>query len=438
MRVGGHTHAHAPVERRLAGGTCYLIDERAHRGGVTFDPRLSDRAQHVLVLGGFVLLVFSTGTAEYLVAGVLPQLAADLSVSLSAAGQTVTAYALGVAVGGPIVTVLTARVARKGLALTLGAVFIGGILLTALAPSYGWLMVGRVISASSQATLFAIALTTATALMGRDRQGRAIAIVSSGLTVATVLGVPLGALLGGTSSWRIPFVVVAGTAAVAVLLLSLAMPRTSKPDTGVRDEVRTLLRVPTLLAVATTVVGFAGVSVVFTYLVPLLSGVTQIPAGVIPALLLAYGVGGFAGNLIAGRLTDISLRGTLIGVLVALALCLFAFPFLAENVIATVVLVLALGLLSTATIAPLQVLLLQHAGSAPTLALSVNVGAFNMANAVGSVLGGVAVASGLLRWAGLAGATLAVLGLVLAAFAVRSALPNRATPETVRESGPRQ
>lgn len=374
-----------------------------------------------LVLAGFVLLVFCTGTAEYLVAGVLPQLAADLSVSVAAAGQTVTAYALGVAIGGPIVTVLTARLPRKGLALGLGAVFVVGIVITVLAPTYGWVIVGRVVSASSQATLFAIGLTTAAGLMGPGRQGQAIAIVSSGLTVATVLGVPLGTLLGGTTSWRIPFVVVAAAAAVGVLLIAAAMPRTAAPTTGVGDEIRTLLRGPVLLAVATTVIGFAGVSVVFTYLVPLLSEVTGIVAGVIPALLLAYGVGGFAGNLIAGRLTDLSLGKTLVGVFVALIVTLAAFPLVAEHPVLMVAAVLVLGLLSTATIAPLQSLVLRHAGAAPTLSLAVNVGAFNLANAIGSALGGIGVAAGLLQWGGLGGAGFAVLGLILTALALRAA-----------------
>jgi len=255
--------------------------------------------------------------------------------------------------------------------------------------------------------------------------------VSSGLTVATVLGVPLGALLGGTTSWRIPFVVVAAAAVAGVVLIAAAMPRTPAPTTGVGDEIRTLLRGPVLLAVATTVIGFAGVSVVFTYLVPLLSDVTGIAAGVIPALLLAYGVGGFAGNLIAGRLTDLSLGKTLVGVFVALIVTLVAFPLVAEHPVPMVAAVLVLGLLSTATIAPLQSLVLRHAGAAPTLSLAVNVGAFNLANAIGSALGGLGVAAGLLQWGGLGGAGFAALGLVLTALALRATpRPDATIPAT--------
>ncbi len=390
------------------------------------------RSRPILVLAGFVLLVFCTGTAEYLVAGVLPGLASDLSVSVATAGQVVTAYALGVAIGGPIVTVVTARLPRKGLALGLGVMFIAGTVLTVLAPLYGWVIVGRVISACSQATLFAIGLTTAAAAMGPAKQGQAIAIVSSGLTVATVLGVPLGALLGGTTNWRLPFVIVAAAATLGVLLLASSMPRTPAPTTGVVDEIRTLLRGPVLLAVATTVIGFAGVSIVFTYLVPLLTDVTGIATALIPALLLAYGIGGFIGNLVAGRLADLSLGKTLVGVFLALIVTLASFPLIAPYPIPMVGLVLILGLLSTATIAPLQSLVLRHAGAAPTLSLAVNVGAFNLANAIGSALGGIGVAAGLLHWGGFSGAVFAILGLILTALALR-ATPQPDTTKTNQE-----
>lgn len=384
----------------------------------TEDVTGSRAARPGLVLAGFVLLVFCTASAEYLVSGVLPQLAADASVSIAAAGQTVTAYALGVAIGGPIVTVLTARLPRKGLAISLGVLFIGGTILTVLAPSFAWIIVGRVVSACSQATLFAISLTTATALMGAARQGRAIAIVTSGLTVATVLGVPLGALLGGDTNWRFPFAVIAVLAVVGTVLLVWAMPRTPAPTTGVRDEVGTLLSGSVLLAVSTTVIGFAGVSVVFTYLVPLLTDVTGIAAGTIPALLLAYGIGGFIGNLVAGRLTDLSLGKTLIGVFLALIMILAAFPLVAKYPAPTIGIVLLLGLLSTGTIAPLQSLVMRHATAAPTLALAVNVGAYNLAIAIGSALGGIGVAAGLLRWGGFGGAAFAALGVAFALLAL--------------------
>ncbi|MGO2516094.1 MAG: MFS transporter [Corynebacterium variabile] len=372
------------------------------------------------------MLIFATASAEYLVSGVLPQLADDLSVSVSTAGQTVTAYALGVAIGGPVVTVATARLPRKELTIGLGILFVAGTVLTAASPAFAGVIIGRVISACSQATLFAISLMTATAVMGKARQGQAIAIVTSGLTVATVLGVPFGALLGRTN-WRLPFIAIIVVATLGTALLAVTMPRTPAPTTGVRDEIGTLLRGSVLLAVSTTVVGFAGVSIVFTYLVPLLTDVTGIASGIIPALLLAYGVGGFAGNLLAGRLADLSLSRTLTGVFVILIVTLLLFPLGAGTVPVMVVLVLVLGLLSTATIAPLQSLVLRHAGDAPTLSLAVNVGAFNLANAIGAALGGVTVAGGLLRWGGFFGAAFALAGLVLTLLALKIPAPTNYT-----------
>lgn len=374
----------------------------------------------VVLMTAFVLLVFATGTAEYLVAGILPDLARDMGITVALAGQSVTAYALGVAVGGPLLTLSTARVPRKGLAIALGVMFVLGIALTALAPTFPVLLVGRVISACSQATLFAIALITATQVMGPERSGRAVAIVASGLTVATTLGVPLGALMGASVGWRVPFAVVGAVAALAVLILAFTMPRTAAPTTQPLDELRSLVRAPVFLAIATTVVGFAGVSVVFTYIVPLLTGVTGLAPAMVPLLLLAYGLGSFVGNLVAGRLTDLSLPKTLMGVLLALVVVLGLFPFAAGTAASAVVATLLLGLLSAATIAPLQALILGHSQGAPTLALAVNVGAFNLANAVGSALGGVGVAAGALRWGGFNGAALALAGLVIAALALRA------------------
>lgn len=381
---------------------------------------VSPRQRPGLVLTAFTLLVFCTGAAEYLVSGVLPQLADNFSVSVATAGQAVTAYALGVAIGGPIITAATTRIPRKTLALYLSAVFVLGMVTVVVAPSFWLVIVGRVVSASSQATLFAIGLTTTTSLLGEGKQGRAIAIVGSGLTVATVLGVPLGAFLSGLTTWRAPFVIIAVCAVLALALLAWVMPRTDAPTTGVVDEIRNLAHLPVLLAVGTTVVGFAGVSVVFTYLVPLLSQVTGISAGIIPAVLFAYGVGGFAGNLVAGHLADISLGKTLVGVFVALAVTCALFPFVAPLPIPMIVLVLALGVLSTATIAPLQSLVLRHASAAPTLSLAVNVSAFNLAIAVGSALGGFGVSAGLLRWNGIAGAVFALAGLLLTSLALKA------------------
>ncbi|MGW3388167.1 MFS transporter [Streptomyces cinereoruber] len=366
-----------------------------------------------LPLAALCASVFVVGTSEYLVAGMLPEVGADLRVSHGTAGQAVTAYALGVVVGGPVVAVATARLPRKPLALGLMLLFAAGSALSASAPSFTMLLVGRVVSSLSHAAFLALALVMATSVVPEHRTGSAIATVTSGFTVATLLGVPLGALLGQAAGWRAPFVVLTALSLAAVALLAWVLPGQRAASTGVRDELRVMSRKPVLLAVATTAVGFSGVTVVFTYIAPLLTRVSGFsPAGV-SALLFAYGAGSFLGNLAAGRLTDRSMSATVRGVFGGLTGVLAAMPFAAVWQPTAVLAVLVLGLLATATIAPLQGLILRHAGSAPTLAVAVNVSAFNLGAAAGSALGGAVVAFGALRWTGLAGAVLSVAGLAL-------------------------
>jgi DHA1 family inner membrane transport protein len=371
--------------------------------------------------------VFVVGTSEYLVAGILPEIGADLQVAQGTAGQTVTAYALGVVIGGPVVTVATARLPRKGLAIGLMLLFAAGSALSALAPTLEMLLAGRVISSLSHAAFLALALVMATSVVPEHKTGSAIATVASGFTVATLLGVPLGSLLGHAAGWRAPFAVLTALTLAAVALLVLVLPRRQAPAMSVRDELRVVTRKPVLLAIATTAVGFSGVAVVFTYIAPLLTRVTGFSPAAVSALLLAYGAGSFLGNLAAGKLTDKSMTATVRGVFGGLTGVLAATPFAAAWQPTAVLAVLVLGLLATATIAPLQGLILRHAGAAPTLAVSVNVGAFNLGAAAGSALGGLLVAAGALRWTGLAGAVLSLTGLALTYLILPR---NSTTPQT--------
>ena len=371
--------------------------------------------------------VFVVGTSEYLVAGILPEIGADLQVAQGTAGQTVTAYALGVVIGGPVVTVATARLPRKGLAIGLMLLFAAGSALSALAPTLEMLLAGRVISSLSHAAFLALALVMATSVVPEHKTGSAIATVASGFTVATLLGVPLGSLLGHAAGWRAPFAVLTALTLAAVALLVLVLPRQQAPAMSVRDELRVVTRKPVLLAIATTAVGFSGVAVVFTYIAPLLTRVTGFSPAAVSALLLAYGAGSFLGNLAAGKLTDRSMTATVRGVFGGLTGVLAATPFAAAWQPTAVLAVLVLGLLATATIAPLQGLILRHAGAAPTLAVSVNVGAFNLGAAAGSALGGLLVAAGALRWTGLAGAVLSLTGLALTYLILPR---NSTTPQT--------
>ncbi|MBD2894162.1 Inner membrane transport protein YdhP [Actinomadura sp. RB99] len=369
-------------------------------------------------LAALCVSVFVVGTSEYLISGLLPQVGADLKVSVGTAGQAVTVYALGVVAGGPLVAGLTARMPRKGLALGLMLLFAAGSAICALAPSYELLLVGRLVSSFSHAAFLALALVMATSVVPPDKTGTAISTVASGFTVATLLGVPLGALLGESAGWRAPFAILTALALAGVVLLAVVLPKQPAPATRLRDEVRVVTRRPVLLAIATTAVGFSGVATVFTYIAPLLTRVSGFSSTAVSGLLLAYGAGSFLGNLLAGRLTDKSMSATVRGVFGGLTGVLVLIPFAAVWRPSAVAAVLVLGLLATATIAPLQGLILHHAGDAPTLAVSANVGAFNLGAAAGSAIGGVIVSAGALRWTGLAGAVLSLAGLALTYLAL--------------------
>ncbi|UBU14289.1 MFS transporter [Nonomuraea gerenzanensis] len=380
--------------------------------------------------------VFVVGTSEYLIAGLLPQVAADLDVSVSTAGQAVTAYALGVVVGGPLVTILTVRLPRKGLALGLLLLFAAGNAVCAAAGSYEVLIVGRVVASLSHAAFLTLALMVTTRVVEPQRVGTAIAAVGSGFSVATLLGVPLGVLMGESAGWRTPFAVLAGLALAVTALLAVVLPRQEAAVTSVREEVATVLGRRVLVVIATTAVGLAATSTVFTYLAPTLTEITGFGAAAVSTLLLVYGVGSLIGGLVAGRLADRSLAATVRGTFVGLAVVLAVFPFAVPWAGSAVVAVLVFGLLTSATTPVLQSLVLRHAGRAPTLAVSVNVCAFNIGIAGGSALGGGLVAVDGLRWLGLAAAVLSLAALAISYAAVprRESRESPESPESLTGS----
>ncbi|MFI7617101.1 MFS transporter [Nonomuraea terrae] len=376
----------------------------------------------MVVPAALMVSVFVVGTSEYLVAGLLPQLAADLGVSVATAGQAVTAYALGVVVGGPLVTIATVRLPRKGLALSLLGLFAAGNAVCAAAGSYEVLIVGRVVASLSHAAFLTLALMVTARVVRPERVGTAIAAVGAGFSVATLLGVPVGVLLGEDAGWRTPFAVLAGLAVAALGLLAVVLPRQDAPATSVRAEVATVVRRRVLIVIATTAVGLAATSTVFTYLAPALTRITGFGPAAVSTLLLVYGAGSLAGGLAAGRLADRSLAATVRGTFAGLAVVLALFPFAVPWKAPAVLVVLAFGLLASATTPVLQSLLLRQAGQAPTLAVSVNVCAFNIGIASGSALGGGLVAADGLRWLGLAAAVLSLAALAIS----YAAIPRRA------------
>jgi len=342
---------------------------------------------------------FGIGTTEFVIMGLLLQVSADLHVSIAAAGLLISGYALGVAVGAPLLTLATRRLPRKTVLLALMVIFTVGNLACALAPDYAWLMAARVITALAHGTFFGVGSVVATGLVPPHRRASAIAIMFTGLTAATLLGVPAGAWLGLHFGWRATFWAVGLIGPIAFTVIALFVPRddasTGDTPAPLRDELAVLTRPPVLIGLAMTVLGFAGVFTVFTYIQPLLTRVTGVSQGAVSALLLLFGGGLAVGNLLGGRLADRAPMPAVLGTLAALAVVLGAMPLAIGTPWTAALFVGLLGVAAFATAAPLQLRVLeQAAGAGQNLASSLNIAAFNLGNALGAWAGGMTVEHG--------------------------------------------
>ncbi|MBB5735266.1 DHA1 family inner membrane transport protein [Xanthomonas arboricola] len=366
---------------------------------------------------------FGIGTTEFVIMGLLQQVATDLGVSLSAAGLLISGYALGVFVGAPVLTLASARLPRKAVLVGLMAIFTLGNVACALAPDYTGLMVARVLTSLAHGTFFGVGAVVATSLVPAERRASAISLMFAGLTVATLLGVPAGAWLGLQLGWRATFWAVAIVGVLATAAVALWVPANAGAAAPVswRQEVAVLGRGQVLLALAITVVGYAGVFAVFTYIQPLLVDVSGFAQTAVSPVLLVFGVGMIAGNLLGGRLADRRPTAALLGSLAALVLVLAAIGLVLHTKTAMVVFVGLLGVAAFATVAPLQLRVLEHArGAGQNLASSLNIAAFNLGNALGAWLGGVVIAThaGLVATPWVA-TLLSALGLGIALWSVQ-------------------
>ncbi len=365
------------------------------------------------------LVVFGFTTGEFVVAGILPDVAADLGVSIPAAGLLTTAYAIGMIVGGPVLTVLTARTPRRPLVLGLVAVSVLGNLGSAVAPNHGVLLVARFVAGLVVATFFAVAIATAVSVAPAGRQASAVARVTLGLNLGLVLGTPLGTVIGQQLGWRATFVAVAAVTLAAVPLVLRYVPAAPGTSGSVLAELRVLADRDVRLAIAVTAVGNVGVVTVFTYIAPLLTGVSGFAAGAIPVLLLVYGAGAVAGNVLGGRLADRALLPSLAGLLAALAAVLALFWLVGGISATAVVLVFVIGLLAFAIIPGMQTRVVTTATAAPTLAVAVNASGFQLAAAFAGWLGGRVIAGPGVSALPLVGAVLTVAGLALVLHVLR-------------------
>ena len=360
---------------------------------------------------------FGIGVTEFVIMGLLLDMSADLHVTLQAAGLLISGYALGVVVGAPALTVFTRQWPRKTVLLALMAIFTLGNAACALAPNYGLLMAARVLTAFAHGSFFGVGSVVATGLVASDKRASAIATMFTGLTLANVLGVPVGTWLGQAFGWRSTFWAVAAVGLLALAVIQWLVPRDESAPEKMdwRADIAALGRRSVLLGLLTTVLGYGGVFAVFTYIAPLLTEITGFDKSAVPPILLVFGGGLVAGNLLGGKLADRRLEATVLGSLVALAVVLGGMGFALHSHALAVVFTGLLGVAAFATVAPLQMWVLSKAeGAGATLASSFNIAAFNLGNALGAWVGGVVIAHG----AGLPAVTWTAMALPLAALAV--------------------
>ncbi len=380
-------------------------------------PALSARAvlliELALAMGGFAI-----GTGEFAIMGLMPEVARGLAISEPQVGHVISTYALGVVVGAPLLAILGSRLFRRHLLLLLMGFFALGNFASALAPDYHTLMAFRFVTGLPHGAYFGVAMLVAASMVAPDKRAQAVARVLMGLTVAILIGNPIATWLGQWLSWRYAFALVGAIALLTVLLVALFLPlNQDEPRNSPLHEIRAFHRPQVWLALAISSIGFAGMFCVFSYMAPTLLEVTRVNAGWIPFALAAFGLGGIIGNVVGGWLFDRLRFQAVAWLLLWSALVLLVFPLAAHSTWTIFPAVFAVGTMVSLSPA-LQTHLMDVAADAQTLAAASNHAAFNIANALGPWLGGLAISAGF-GWTstGYIGAATAVGGLLVFAWA---------------------
>ncbi|MFI6738449.1 MFS transporter [Nonomuraea sp. NPDC050451] len=375
-----------------------------------------------LSVPSLMLCVFGITTGEFVIAGILPGIAADLKVSIPAAGLLVTAYAIGMIVGGPVLTALTARFPRKPLILVLLGITIAGNLASALAPAYGVLFAARIVTALVTSTFFANAIVIAVSTAAPGKQASTVSKLVFGMNLSMILGAPIGTFIGNDHGWRATFLVVSACCAAGFALVARLVPDVREPSGGgsAMSELRVFSSPDVRLAIAVTAVGNAGLLMVFTFFAPLVTDVTGFAGGAVAALLLVYGVGAAVGNFLGGRLSDRAPMAAQLGLMGVLAAVLVLMWAGSGSMAVTAVMVFVLGAAGFAVIPGMQARVLATASAAPTLAMAVNASAYQLAAAFAAWLGGRVIDGGLgLRSLYVVGAAVTVAGIAVSSYAWR-------------------
>ena len=376
-----------------------------------------------LALFALAVGAFGIGLTEFVVAGILPQIADAFAVSIPTAGLMATTYALGVFVGAPVLTIVGGRFPRKTLLIGLAFIFTVGNVITAMAPTLNWALVGRVITSFNHGAFFGIGSIIAASLVAPGRQASAIAFMFSGLTLANLLGVPAGTWLAQTFGWRLVFWVIATIGVITMSSIAALVPRMEKGQPiALRTELRAFIDPQVLLAMGITVFGPAAFFTSITYIAPMMTGEAGFTPSQVAGLMVLFGLGLAVGNWLGGRFADKSLFGTLYATLAAQGLVLIVFWMGASNGYVAGASVFLMAAFGFATVSPIQKLVMDRASraGAPTMAASVNIGMFNLGNALGAWVGGMTIAAGFglasPNWAG------AVLSFIALGLAVLSQL----------------
>ncbi|MBS1103092.1 MFS transporter [Gluconobacter sp. Dm-62] len=368
---------------------------------------------------------FAIGTTEFTPMGLLPVIAHGLQVSVPKAGGLVTAYAMGVMIGAPVITLLMARFRRKLALILLMGLYVAGNLLSAVSNSYELLFAARVLTSLAHGAFFGLGAVEASLSVAPSRRASAVASMFMGLTIANIIGVPAATWLGLNFGWHSAFAVTATLGLVTMLAVQLALPaREVGPAPEVGRELRVLVKANVLLALLTTAIGAGAMFVLYTYIAPILEHITHASPTVITVALMLTGVGFSIGNAVGGRSADKSLDGSLLVFFPILGVIMLIFPWMAQTVPGALFASLLWGASTFALMPALQMRVMQAAHDAPALASSMNIGAFNLGNAIGAALGGIALSMGL-GYGGVSviGTALALVGVGLVLLSRKVAPP---------------
>jgi len=398
-------------------------------------PRTATLALLALALGGFTI-----GTTEFATMGLVPDIASDLGVSIPATGHVITAYALGVVVGAPLLTSLAARLPRKALLLWLMAGYTVANLASALAPSFDGLLAARFVAGLPHGAFFGVGAVVGTAVVGPQRRGRAVATMMAGLTIANVVGVPLSTFVGQQLGWRLAFVVVGGLGALSLLGLARFVPHVDAvPGASVRGELGALRNGRLWVTVAAAAVGFGGLFAVYTYIAPTVTTVTGLSEDLVPVVLAVFGVGMTVGTILGGRLVDRSVFRTVVGGFAATAVALAVLALVLHWPLGAFVGLFLLAATSQVLGVAMQTRLMDLSPTAPSLGAALAHSALNVGNADGAFVGGLVISAGwgyrAPAWAGVL-LTLAGLAIVLVVGRTRAERTPTAAPQPEPEPEP--